>query len=296
MAVSVIPAYRVVSHFAKQSENLPEMEAVDAIEIKTREYVRNLLSMLHPSFVEMGQRTAVTQLGDPSVPALLTALDQLEAGEARMVADKALDKAVSALSRPDLNSRIFLLPGDGESRVLSNQMNGVLGFSLGAQATLVFLWPVENWQSWLAYTVVHEYAHLVRNLLFPRGIAAGRLVYMKTQEPETLLDAMIAEGVADAFALSVMSEVIPAWTDALNDEESERIWPRVRRRLGVSDTTEIRRMLFGDNDRVPQWTGYTLGYRMVMSYLEQRPDSTPAQAVQLSGSAILAGSKYAADA
>ena len=31
MAVSVIPAYRVVSHFAKQSENLPAMDAVDAI-------------------------------------------------------------------------------------------------------------------------------------------------------------------------------------------------------------------------------------------------------------------------
>jgi len=118
-------------------------------------------------------------------------------------------------------------------------------------------------------------------------------VYMKTQEPETLLDAMIAEGVADAFALSVMSEVNPPWTDALDDEETERIWPRIRRRLGVSDPTEIRRMLFGDNDRVPQWAGYTLGYRMVMSYLERQPDSTLAQTALLPGSAILAGSRYA---
>ena len=60
MAVSVIPAYRVVSHFARQSADLPEMEAVDAIEGRMREYVRNLLSMLHPSFVELGQRSAVT--------------------------------------------------------------------------------------------------------------------------------------------------------------------------------------------------------------------------------------------
>lgn len=296
MAVSVIPAYRVVSHFARQSADLPEMEAVDAIERQMREYVRNLLSMLHPSFVELGQRSAISQLGDPKVDVLLTALEELEAGEARKVANQALAKAVKALSRPDLNSRIFLLPGDGESHVLVNQMNGVLGFSLGAQATMVFIWPVDNWQDWLAYTVVHEYAHLVRNLLFPRGLAGGKLVYMKTQQPETLLDAMIAEGAADAFALSVMSEVVPVWTDALNTEESEHIWPRVRRRLGVSDTTEIRRILFGDNDRVPQWTGYTLGYRMVMSYLESQPASTPAQVALLPGSTILAGSRYAADA
>jgi len=285
-----------VSLFARQSAALPEMEAVDAIDGQTREYVRNLLSMLHPSFIEMGQRSAITQLGDPKVDVLLAALDELETGEARSVAESALAEAVKAMPHPDLNSRIFLMPGDGESNVLVTQMNGVLGFSLGAQATMVFVWPVEDWQSWLEYTIVHEYAHLVRNLMFPRGIAGGRLVYMNTKEPETLLDAMIAEGIADAFALSVTSKVVPSWTDALNPEETEHIWPRVRRRLGVPDPTDIRRMLFGDNDRVPQWTGYTLGYRMVQSYLKTRPETTISEIVELPGSEILAGSSYTADA
>jgi uncharacterized protein YjaZ len=272
------------------------MEAVDAIEGQTREYVRNLLSMLHPSFIEMGQRSAITQLGDPKVDVLLAALDELDTGDVRSVAESALAEAVKAMPHPDLNSRIFLMPGDGESNVLVNQLNGVLGFSLGAQATMVFVWPVENWQTWLEYTIVHEYAHLVRNLLFPRGISGGRLVYMNTKEPETLLDAMIAEGIADAFALSVTSKVVPSWTDALNPEETEHIWPRVRRRLAVSDPTDIRRMLFGDNDRVPQWAGYTLGYRMVQSYLEERPEATFSKIVELPGSEILAGSSYADDA
>jgi uncharacterized protein YjaZ len=285
-----------VSLFARQSAALPEMEAVDAIEGQTREYVRNLLSMLHPSFIEMGQRSAITQLGDPKVDVLLAALDELDTGDVGSVAESALAEAVKAMPHPDLNSRIFLMPGDGESNVLVNQMNGVLGFSLGAQATMVFVWPVENWQTWLEYTIVHEYAHLVRNLLFPRGISGGKLVYMNTKEPETLLDAMIAEGIADAFALSVTSKVVPSWTDALNPEETEHIWPRVRRRLAVSDTTDIRRMLFGDNDRVPQWAGYTLGYRMVQSYLEKRPETTFSEIVKLPGSEILAGSSYAADA
>ena len=89
-----------------------------------------------------------------------------------------------------------------------------------------------------------------------------------------------------------MMHVNPA-VNALDDEETERIWPSIRRRLRVSDPTEIRRILFGDNARVPQWAGYTLGYRMVMSYLERQPDSTLAQAGLLPGSAILAGSRYA---
>ena len=180
--------------------------------------------------------------------------------------------------------------------MLVGQMNGVLGFSLGAQAMMVFLWPVDGWRDWLTYTVVHEYAHLVRNLLFPRGVSGGKLVYMKSQQPETLLDAMMAEGVADAFAMSICPDMRPRWTRALDDDQQRRMWPRVRRRLGVGDITEIRRMLFGDNDRVPPWTGYTFGYRIVASYLESNPDTHPAQLVSLPGSAIIAQTCYASDA
>jgi uncharacterized protein YjaZ len=180
--------------------------------------------------------------------------------------------------------------------VLVSQMNGVLGFSLGAQATMVFLWPVDGWRDWLVYTVVHEYAHLVRNHLFPRGISGGRLVYMKSQQPETLLDAMVVEGIADAFAMSVCPEMRPRWTQALDADQQRHMWPRVRRRLGVADITEIRRMLFGDNDRVPPWTGYTFGYKMVTSYLDSNPNTHPAQLVSVPASAIFAQSCYALDA
>ena len=136
----------------------------------------------------------------------------------------------------------------------------------------------------------------MRNLLFPRGVSGGRLVYMKTQQPETLLDAMVTEGVADAFAMSICPEMRPRWTRALDADQQRRIWPRVRRRLGVADTTEIRRMLFGDNDRIPQWTGYTFGYRIIASYLESNPGTHPAQLVSVAGGAILAHSSYASEA
>ena len=296
MAVSVIPAYRVVTHFARQAEKSQSADAIEIIEGKLREYVRSILTTLHPSMVNIGERAAVTQLGDPDIGSLLKGLEELQAGTPRLIVEDAISSASRLLPRPDLSSRVFIFPGDGESRVLVDQMNGVLGFSLGAQAMMVFLWPVDGWRDWLTYTVVREYVHLVRNLLFPRGVSGGRLIYMKTQQPETLLDAMVAEGVADAFATSLCPEMRPRWTQALDADQQRRIWPRVRRRLGVSDTTEIRRMLFGDNDRIPTWTGYTFGYRMVKSYLEANPDTNPAQLVSMAGSAIMAQSCYASDA
>ena len=186
MGLTVIPAYRVVTTFARQARKLPAEESVPHLDRSLREYVRNLLSMLHPSIMDMGERSAVTQLGDPDPAALIEAMSTLEAGQPREVVEQALAASAAELSRPDLNSRVFLLPGDGESRVMVRQMNGVVGFSLGAQAMMVFLWSVDGWQKWLTYTVAHEYFHLVRNLLFPRGLAGGKRIYEPVSEGRPL--------------------------------------------------------------------------------------------------------------
>ena len=75
-------------------------------------------------------------------------------------------------------------------------------------------------------------------------------------------------------------------------EVERRIWPRVRRRLAVSDPTEIRRILFGDNDRIPTWTGYAIGYRIVQRYMEVKGDASPAGMIGMPASAIFEASGY----
>lgn len=295
MGITVIPAYRVVTTFAKAASKLPFEEGLGALEVRLREYVRNLFSMLHPSIMDLGERSVITQIGDPNLARLVEALAEIEDGRPKTIVENALERCSRHLARPDLSTRVFLLPGDGESRVLVRQMNGVLAFSLGAQAMVVFLWPVDGWERWLTYTVTHEYIHLVRNLLFPRAPSGGKLVYVKSREAETLLDAMVAEGMADAFARDLCPETRPPWTDALSPEQERRLWPRVHRRFGVSDTTEIRRVLFGDNDRVAPWTGYTLGYKIVRRYIDANEGVRPASLVGLGARAIYDGGGYAPD-
>lgn len=292
MTVTVVPAYRVVAKFARQAMHLAPSEAADAIERELRPYVRDLLPNMHPSFVELGERSAITHLGDPDPGSLLQALSKLDESDAKAIAEEALRTAAAHMTRPDINASVVLLPGDGDSRVLVEQMRGVLGFSLGAQVVLVFIWPTANWQHWLGYTATHEYAHLVRNHLFPRGLAGGRLIYMNSQEPETLLDAMIAEGLADTFAMGIVEHADPPWTSALSPEVERSIWPRVRRRLAVSDTSEIRRILFGDNDRIPTWTGYTIGHRIVQHYMKAKGDASLTDVIGLPASAIFEASGY----
>ncbi|MCI0812304.1 MAG: hypothetical protein J4N27_00305 [Chloroflexi bacterium] len=292
MSISVVPAHRVVAKFAQQASHLDASDAGDAIEQELRPYVRSLLSNLNPSFVELGVRSAITQLGDPDPRRLVEALSQLEEGRAKEIAEEALHTAAVHLPRPDINARVVLLPGDGESRVLIQQMRGVLGFTLGSQVVLVFVWPTENWQRWLGYTMTHEYAHLVRNHLFPRGLTGGRLIYMRTQEPETLLDAMIVEGLADTFAMGIVEDTSPPWISALSPDVERSIWPKVRRRLAVADPSEIRRILFGDNDRIPTWTGHTVGYRIVQRFMKMNGDPSPASMIGMPASAIFEASGY----
>ena len=217
-------------------------------------YVHQQLSSVQAILPELGERSAVAQLGDPDVEALARSLEILEEGAPKDLVEEALALSTAALPRPDLNTRILLLLGDGESRVLVQQMKGVLGVSFESQVMVVFLWPADGWREWPGYPVAHEYTHLVRNHLFPRAPVGGRLVYVKTQEPETLLDARIAEGVGDAFAHNQYPHLRPAWTKTLSQSMEAGVWHKIHRRLDISYPTEIRRILFGDNDRIPQWT------------------------------------------
>ena len=63
MGLTVIPPYGVVTTFNRQARKLPAEESVPHLDRSLRKYVRNRISMLHPSILDMGQRSAATQLG-----------------------------------------------------------------------------------------------------------------------------------------------------------------------------------------------------------------------------------------
>jgi hypothetical protein len=293
--LTVIPAYRLIGHYAEEAlrqEDPTTDDPLTAFHGRSRTYLRRLLSGLDPALIDIGERWASSQVGDTDLQAFVQGINAVDAATPRNVVETALVRSADVLPRPDLMARVILMLGDGQSRVLTELMQGVTGVSLGSQTTLLFFWPVPHWSEILAYTACHEYIHLVRNYLFPRSMVGGRMVYVKSEESDTLLDAMLTEGMADAFAQEIYPERLPRWVTELSREDESAVWPQVHRRLEITDPTEIRRYLFGDSDRVPLWSGHAIGHAIVQSYLDNHPSMRPASLVGLQARTIYEESGY----
>jgi hypothetical protein len=131
---------------------------------------------------------------------------------------------------------------------------------------------------WLPVTLAHELDHAQR---INSGPGVGH----------TLLDAMIFEGVADAFSIQALPQTPPIpWDHALSPTEEKVAWRQAKGKLNLLlDMSEYRSWFLGTGP-VPHWTGYTLGFRIVSGFLERHPGETAASITSFSATRILQGS------
>jgi hypothetical protein len=131
---------------------------------------------------------------------------------------------------------------------------------------------------WLPVTLAHELNHAQR---INSGPGVGH----------TLLDAMVFEGVADAFSIQAFPQTPPIpWNHALSRTEEKAAWRQAKGKLHLLlDMSEYRGWFFGTGS-LPRWTGYTLGFRIVSGFLGRHPHETAASITSLSAARIFQGS------
>jgi uncharacterized protein YjaZ len=163
-------------------------------------------------------------------------------------------------------------------------MNGVLGSNVGAGKIWLEIYPNGAWLNWIPYTVAHEYHHRVW-----LDQHDGQL------QTADLLDSMVLEGKADSFARLLYPDRHAPWTEALTPEQELNQWQAMQKYLNArSDATQQKFMfggLVGNND-VPLWTGYTIGFHIVQSYLQKHPDVTVDEWTMLNAHDLLDQSGY----
>jgi uncharacterized protein YjaZ len=121
----------------------------------------------------------------------------------------------------------------------------------------------------LARTVAHELDHVGRH----RSVGYGT----------SLCEAIVSEELADHFSVEVVAGQPPVWSVAVGGEELEAASAAAALE-GDDAPYDHARWFFGkDSERaaMPRWAGYSIGWKVVGSYLECHPGLPASELINL---------------
>ncbi len=177
---------------------------------------------------------------------------------------------VLALLRDAFNRSAPRIPIDGTRAEVSTDPArvipgwGVGGFARGPNDVLIVVDPTlpeADLEARLPPIAAHEYHHAARF----RGPGYGN----------TLLQALVSEGLADRFSQEVYGPPRPPWVRALPPGDIP-MWMATAAMEFDSTSYDFDAWFFGTGGEIPRWTGYTLGWALVGDYLAVNPGSSAA--------------------
>ena len=156
----------------------------------------------------------------------------------------------------------------------TNPASGAVLISLDPES------PVGTEQSitvWLPATLAHELNHSKRIL---EGPGYGT----------TLGEAIVTEGLADAFSLEAFPSTPPLpWASALQPEDLDQLATLAQSNATVMDTPDLHSEWFFGLGDIPRWAGYTVGATWVRDFLAAHEDVDVVAATLLPADEIIPG-------
>ena len=138
--------------------------------------------------------------------------------------------------------------------------DGVGGRTYASDFILISINEDKITENILAETLVHELCHAAR--------------WGKNDEwMNTLFDGMISEGIATYFESEFVKDksekqLFLKTVVERSDEENEKIHEELKSQL-KNERYDYQTIFFNGNDKLPRWSGYSLGYLTVKKYLEK---------------------------
>lgn len=150
-----------------------------------------------------------------------------------------------------------------------DEIGGIGGFTPNAHCIFISLNPRHpNFRralkNELFFTLAHELHHTIR--------------WQKMVEGDTLLEALVFEGLADHFAMQVTGRHEPSvYSRALTPSQKQAFLEKAKK-TWEEPIYDNAVWFFGSTPKViPRWAGYTLGYDLVAKYLQAHPGVTPSE-------------------
>ncbi len=112
-----------------------------------------------------------------------------------------------------------------------------------------------NLEAEVSRTLIHEYMHVVREEYVP-------------WENGTLLDSLVAEGLAQSFEVEVQPDLLPSiYTTAFSEDELNDLWDKAKTILDQRGW--INDEWFFGSDNIKRWSGYSLGFKLVQDKIKE---------------------------
>ena len=201
--------------------------------------------------------------------------------ELKSIAENTTASVEKLLPIKDVDIVFYDNPG---ATFKEDEIGGIGGFAPNAHTILISLDPrhtkfKDSLKHELFFTLAHELHHTIR--------------WQKQVEGDTLLEAMIFEGLADHFAQEVTGRSKPSLYSCALTPEQKKIFLKKASKVWKQPTYNNDLWFFGSEpDIIPRWTGYTLGYDLVATYLLDHPETSASKLAVADASLFLNISIY----
>ena len=192
--------------------------------------------------------------------------------------EDAILKSAELLPGGDTN--IYIFPVNPEEWHLINTGGGISGLTFSESDFLLMIDPSVLEES-VNYTVAHEYHHTV-NFLHD-GIPFD----------SNILDFILTEGKADAFASIVYPETKVIWKEPLSNDEEINVLEELKAHGESMDFIIYDKLVYGNSRKnIPKFSNYKIGYQITESYIEKNPNTSIIDWTKMDSDEIIRRSKY----
>lgn len=180
--------------------------------------------------------------------------------------EKNFDSAINIITTQIPARNVDVVVYDNPEGAL--EIHGIGGYTPNAYQIFISLNPTfknlnVSINTELKRTLAHELHHTLR--------------WKKPGYGETLLDALVTEGLADHFDIEVFNGKPQPWSVAFTPEELDKIRIKAEKEFDNKDYDHFAWFYGNEELSIPEWAGYSLGFQIIKDYLKRNPDKKPSQ-------------------
>lgn len=159
---------------------------------------------------------------------------------------------------------------DIQIRIVDNSNIIPVGFGIGGynpneqEVIIAVNTNFNNLDSCLEQSFIPLLAHEIHHAKRRRSVGYGN----------TLLQAVVSEGLADHFSIEVTGVAPPPWSVALSGSDLQE-WLDTASSTWDDSPYNHEAWFLGTDPNIPRWAGYSIGFEIVKNYLIENPDRLP---------------------